>query len=67
METQKGPYNDYSPSKRGAIWVSMLVWGSVVLRDYEGPSKCTQNLPKLTWTSMVLPSFGFRYLQAYKP
>ena len=29
METQKGPYKDYSPSKRGAIWVSMLVWGSV--------------------------------------
>ena len=29
METQKGPYKDYSPSKRGLIWVSMLVWGSV--------------------------------------
>ena len=31
VETQKGPYKDYSPSKRGAIWVSMLVWGSVGL------------------------------------
>ena len=29
METQKGPYKDYSPSQNGAIWVSMLVWGSV--------------------------------------
>ena len=29
METQKGPYKDYSPFKKGAIWVSMLVWGSV--------------------------------------
>ena len=29
METQKGPYKDYSPFKRGAIWVSMLVAGSV--------------------------------------
>ena len=32
METQKGPYNDYSPSKMVAIWVSMLVWGSVRFR-----------------------------------
>ena len=31
METQNGPYKDYSPSKKGAIWVSMLVWGSVGL------------------------------------
>ena len=29
METQKGPYKDYSPSDKGTIWVSMLVWGSV--------------------------------------
>ena len=29
METQKGPYKDYSPFKKGLIWVSMLVWGSV--------------------------------------
>ena len=29
METQKGPSQDYSPFKGGAIWVSMLVWGSV--------------------------------------
>ena len=29
METQKGPYKDYIPSKKRAIWVSMLVWGSV--------------------------------------
>ena len=29
METQNGPYKDYSPSKTGVIWVSMLVWGSV--------------------------------------
>ena len=29
METQKGAYKDYSPFKGGAIWVSMLVWGSV--------------------------------------
>ena len=29
METQKGPYTDYSPFKGGLIWVSMLVWGSV--------------------------------------
>ena len=29
METQKGPYKDYSPLKGGAIWVSMLVWRSV--------------------------------------
>ena len=28
METQKGPHKDYSP-KKGAIWDSMLVWGSV--------------------------------------
>ena len=27
METQKGPYKDYSLSE--AIWVSMLVWRSV--------------------------------------
>ena len=32
METQKEPYKDYSPSKKGAIWVSMLVWGSVGFR-----------------------------------
>ena len=31
METQKGPYKDDSPSKKGTIWVSMLVWGSVGL------------------------------------
>ena len=36
METQKGPYKDYSPFKRGAIWVSMLVWGSVGSRDDGG-------------------------------
>ena len=29
METQIRPYKDYSPSKRGVIGVSMLVWGSV--------------------------------------
>ena len=29
MATQKGPYKDYSPFKKGLIWVSMLVWGSV--------------------------------------
>ena len=29
METQKGPYKDYSPSKMGPFWVSMLVSGSV--------------------------------------
>ena len=29
MATQKGPYTDYSPFKVGAIWVSMLVGGSV--------------------------------------
>ena len=34
METQKGPYKDYSPSKRG-LWVSMLVWGSVGFRVYK--------------------------------
>ena len=32
METPKGPYKDYSPSKMGAIWVSMLVWESVRCR-----------------------------------
>ena len=31
METPKGPYKDYSPFKRGAIWVSMLVCGSVYI------------------------------------
>ena len=35
MEPQKGPYKDYSPSKKGAIWVSMSVWGSVN-RTYVG-------------------------------
>ena len=29
METPKGSCKDYSPFKGGAIWVSMLVWGSV--------------------------------------
>ena len=29
METQKGHYKDYRSSKKGAIWASMLVWGSV--------------------------------------
>ena len=29
METQKGPYKDCSSFKKGAIWISMLVWGSV--------------------------------------
>ena len=29
METPKGPYKDYSPFNKEAIWVSMLVWGSV--------------------------------------
>ena len=33
METQKGPYKDHSLFK-GAIWVSMLVWGSVLLLGY---------------------------------
>ena len=32
METPK----DYSPSKRGAIWVSMLVWESVTLNPKPG-------------------------------
>ena len=36
METQKGPYKDYSPLKRGAIWVSMLVWGSVHSTHFGG-------------------------------
>ena len=27
METQKGPYKDYSPFKKGTIWVSMLSLG----------------------------------------
>ena len=30
METQKGAYKDYSPFK-WVIWVSMLVWGSVLV------------------------------------
>ena len=29
METQKGPYKDYSLSKRGLYGISMLPWGSV--------------------------------------
>ena len=29
METQKELSKDYSPFKKGAIWVSMLIWGSV--------------------------------------
>ena len=30
METQKGPFKDYSPSKMGLYGFSMLVWGSIV-------------------------------------
>ena len=45
METQKGPYNDYRPSKKGAIWVSMLVWGSVIR------GKTTLN-PKPPWSGI---------------
>ena len=29
METPKGPYKDYNPSKMGTFWVSMLVSGCV--------------------------------------
>ena len=29
METHKGLYKDYNPFNGRAIWVSMLVWGSV--------------------------------------
>ena len=36
METQKGPYKDYSPFKKGLIWVSMLVWGSVATTGTTG-------------------------------
>ena len=31
METQKGPYKDYSPFKRRAMGVSMLVCGSIAV------------------------------------
>ena len=31
METQKGPYKDYSPSKMGPFWVSMLVSGVCIV------------------------------------
>ena len=34
METQKGPYKDHSPFKKGDIWVSMLVWGSVIMSGF---------------------------------
>ena len=34
METQKGPYEDYSPFKKGTIWISMLVWGNVYIYIY---------------------------------
>ena len=35
METQKGPYKDYRPSKMGLYWVSMLVSGSVGFRAWD--------------------------------
>ena len=37
METQKGPYKDYSPFKKVAIWVSMLICGSVGFSDFSKP------------------------------
>ena len=44
METQKGPYKDHCPSKRGLItWVSMLVWGSLSIPRYVP----TQRHPKI--------------------
>ena len=36
METQKGPYTDYSPFIGRLIWVSMLVWGSVYGQNMRG-------------------------------
>ena len=54
METQNGLYKDYSPSKKGAIWVSMLVWGSV--KDPEDGS--LQKDPKTKICSFWDPSRG---------
>ena len=31
-KSKKAPYKDFSPSKRGPLWVSMLVWESVVIQ-----------------------------------
>ena len=47
METQKGPYKDYSPFKKGAIWVSMLIWGSVGLKNHRVRGNSTEALRKL--------------------
>ena len=62
METQKGPYKDYSPFEKGAIWVSMLIWGSVHPKPYYTPEAlalwrlrgCGENLLRVVRKRVVL-------------